>query len=72
MRVKELIKLIDAPFTIVSANGNHDSESTIPEELMNSMVNSIKMDKVGIIIILDYSRKPQTLEELGYSFEVGV
>ena len=64
--------MFDAAFTTVSANGTYDSGSIIPEELMNSIVKSIKMDKNSILIILDESKKVKTLEELGYSFETGV
>ena len=77
IKLKELIKVFDAAFTTVSAKGTYDSGSIIPEELMNSIVKSIKMDKNRILItwiqvILDESKKVKTLEELGYSFETGV
>ena len=72
MRVRKLIKVIDGAYKIVTENGAYDSGAIIPEELMDSTVMSIKMEKNGIVIFLDESKKAKTLEDLGYSFEVGV
>lgn len=72
INLKELLKVFDAPFTIESSKETYDSGSIIPEELMDSTVTSIKMKKNGIVIFLDESKKLKTLEDLGYSFEVGV
>ena len=72
IKLNELLKVFDAPFTIESSKETYDSGSIIPEELMDSTVTSIKMKKNGIVIFLDESKKLKTLEDLGYSFEVGV
>ncbi len=72
MRLIELIKVMDGTYKIVTENGDYDSGAIIPEDLMNSTVTSIKMKKNGIVIFLDESKKAKTLEELGFSFEVGV
>ena len=72
MRLIELIKVMDGTYKIVTENGDYDSGAIIPEDLMDSTVTSIKMEKNGIVIFLDESKKAKTLEELGFSFEVGV
>ena len=72
MRVKELIEVFGGAYTIATENSAYNSESAIPGELMDSIVKTIKIDKNRIMIMLEGHNKVQTLEELGYSFEVGV
>ena len=72
MRVRELTNLIDASYRVVSSDRSYSSESPISEEIKNSVVSSIKVDNSGILIIKYKSKKTQSLEELGYSFETGI
>jgi|GEM_PF-5352182 hypothetical protein len=72
MKVRELIKLIETEFSIVYDNQNYNSKSTIPEKVMNDDVKSIHTENDHIIVKINDSKDVQSLENLGYSFEVGV
>ena len=68
------LKLIDSDITfgIVGVDGKHNSKSVFTQEQMNYIVKSIKDNNDSILIALEESEKVETLEELGYSFEVGM
>lgn len=74
MRLRELLKLIDSNITLEIENVKeiYDKKSSIPKERMIDIVKSIKVDKNGILIILNESQKVKSLEELGYGFEMGM
>ncbi len=72
MKVRDLINVIDTKFSIVNDDQNYNSDSTIPEELMNRAVKSIKSDENGIKIFLKEPMRSNSLEDLGYSFETGI
>jgi hypothetical protein len=72
MRVKNLIKVIESGFTLVLPKEEFTSSSAIPDKVMNYDVKSVYTDNDLIIIKIEDSKDVQTLEDLGYSFEVGV
>ena len=72
MRVKYLIKVIESEFTLVLPKEEFTSSSAIPDKVMNYDVKSVYTDNDLIIIKIEDSKDVQTLEDLGYSFEVGV
>jgi len=73
MKVKELVDIMDGDFTIVSKGGiKCESGSTIPDAILKAKVQSIKLDVDGMMINIEEPIKSETLEDLGYSFEVGV
>lgn len=72
MRVKELVDVMDGSF-IISKNGDtYKSESTIPEEILNAGVRSLQADVDRMLINIEEPTKSESLEDLGYRFEVGV
>ena len=74
MVLHELLHIIHFPIIIKTsgAEENYKSKTDIPEEYSNFRVVALKATNNNLVIILDNSEKIPTLEELGYSFEVGV
>ena len=73
MWVKELVDIIDGVFAIVSKDGSkYESGSSIPEKVLNTGVISLQVDVDRMLINIEEPAKSESLEDLGYSFEVGV
>ena len=72
MRVKNLIKVIENEFTLVLPKEEFTSSSAIPDKVLNDDVKSIHTENDHIIVKINDSKDVQSLENLGYSFEVGV
>jgi|APSaa5957512535_1039671.scaffolds.fasta_scaffold187690_1 hypothetical protein len=73
MKVKEIVDVTDCVYIIVVKDGDRfNSESTIPDDVLAAEVKSIQLGVDGMIINIEKPTKSETLEDLGYSFEVGV
>ncbi|WP_410514275.1 hypothetical protein PaeBR_07695 [Paenibacillus sp. BR2-3] len=74
MRLRELLTVVEANITLEISGSIEEyfTKKSIPEIRMNSEVKGIKAIENGLIVNLSEPRKILTLEELGYSFEVGV
>jgi len=74
MKLIELLTVIDSAIVLEIANvkETYDSKSTIPEERMNFIVQSIQPANNELLVVLGEPKKAKTLEELGYSFESGM
>ncbi|KGE18329.1 hypothetical protein [Paenibacillus wynnii] len=74
MRLRELLTVVEANITleISGLSEEYVTKKDIPEFRMNSEVNGLKAIENGLMIKLAEPKKVPTLEELGYSFEVGV
>ena len=74
MRLRELLTVVNSPLMleINEVVERYDSKNEVPEERMNYDVKTIAATKDGLVIKLGELRKIPTLDELGYSFEVGV
>lgn len=72
MKVKDLIKLIKGKYIIEVKNDLYSSELTITEKIMNAEVESIYTQNGEIRIHIDELKDIKSLEDLGYSFEVGM
>jgi len=56
----------------INNNKTYNKTNLIPEEFLNKEIKNIKIDNNKIIIILGEETKGKNLEDLGYSFEVGI
>ncbi|AHV98598.1 hypothetical protein [Paenibacillus sabinae] len=74
MRLRDLLTVVENTVTL-EISGQQETYSTkasIPHTRMNSEVKRLATIDSGLIIQLGEPRKVPTLEELGYSFEVGM
>ena len=74
MILRELLPVIQSGITLKTADvrKSFGATSDIPEEWKRYIVTSVTSDENGIIVNLSEPQKVKSLEELGYSFEVGV
>ena len=74
MRLRELLTVVEANITLEVSGSKEEftTKKDIPEIRMNSEVKGLKVTDNGLMINLAEPKKVPTLEELGYSFEVGV
>ncbi|MCL6604713.1 MAG: hypothetical protein K6T94_17775 [Paenibacillus sp.] len=74
MRLRELLTVVDANITLEVSGAKEEfiTKKDIPEIRMNSEVKGLKATDNGLMINLAEPKKVPTLEELGYSFEIGV
>lgn len=74
MKLRELLPVIQSGITLEIAGKRKAfvSKSKIPEDYVNHIVTKITPEGNRILIALGKPKRVKTLEELGYSFEVGV
>ena len=74
MMLNDLLANIDSRVTLVISGAEEDykTKSDIPAALMNFEIETIKAGNNSLIVKLAKPEKVPSLEELGYSFEVGV
>ena len=74
MILKDFFSVLDSNTIIEITNNNktYNKTNLIPEEFLNKEIKNIKIDNNKIIIILGEETKGKNLEDLGYSFEVGI
>lgn len=74
MRLRVLLPVTDSKITleIAGVKEEYDSRSAVPEDRMYYVVQSIKGENQRILVKLTKPERVPTLEEQGYSFEVGV
>lgn len=74
MRLRELLTVVEANITLEISGSKEEfiTKKDIPEIRMNSEVKGLKAIGTGLMIYLAEPKRVPTLEELGYSFEVGV
>lgn len=74
MELRDLLPIIDTEITVVVDGNNKEfsSKTEITEELKKHEAKSINVKNNRLIITLGEIKKVPTLEELGYSFDVGV
>ena len=74
MRLRELLTVINSHITLelFETKEKYEIKADIPEEHMNCEVKVVEAKDNSFGIKLGEPKKVLTLEELGYSFEVGV
>jgi hypothetical protein len=74
MIIKDLFSVLDSNtiIEIVNKKETYKETNQVPEELLNKEIKNIKIEKDKAIIVLDEKTNGENLEDLGYSFEVGI
>jgi hypothetical protein len=74
MIIKDLFSVLDSNtiIEIVNKKETYKETNQVPEELLNKEIKNIKIEKDKAIIVLDEKTNGKNLEDLGYSFEVGI
>jgi len=73
MKLRELLSIVDSRITLETSGEKekYETKLDIPDARMNFEVKTIEACNNSLVIKLDKPKKVPTLEELGYSFEVG-
>lgn len=74
MIIKDLFSVLDSNtiIEIVNKKETYKETNQVPEELLNKEIKNIKIEKDKATIVLDEITNGENLEDLGYSFEVGI
>ena len=74
MKLRELLAVVDSHLTLKVSETieKFETKEDVPDGYKNGEVKMVEARDNGLVIKLDEAKKVPTLEELGYSFEVGV